>query len=186
MAASSSSSVSSSCRSLAVRPRPSGSRRSIDFCGANTAQYTKTQTHQPRASLRGHTLVLVGRSHSHLAHRVERRVRVRADGGGGFDRLNASLENAWGKVWRVEFHRRVIVMMMMTTACTYIHFNFCSQLQGLTELTEENTKEPLRDIRRSLLEADVSLPVVRRFVKRVQERAKVRPFPSLPKTHMGQ
>eukprot|EP00889_Picochlorum_renovo_P003991 jgi/Picre1/31021/NNA_006378.t2 len=30
-------------------------------------------------------------------------------------------------------------------------------------------KEPLKEVRRALLEADVSLPVVRRFVKRVEE-----------------
>lgn len=30
---------------------------------------------------------------------------------------------------------------------------------------------PLRDVRRALLEADVSLPVVRRFIKKVEERA---------------
>ena len=37
-------------------------------------------------------------------------------------------------------------------------------------LTKDNIKEPLRDVRRALLEADVSLPVVRRFVARVEER----------------
>ncbi|WPT10645.1 Signal recognition particle 54 kDa protein [Picochlorum sp. SENEW3] len=36
-------------------------------------------------------------------------------------------------------------------------------------LTKENMKEPLKEVRRALLEADVSLPVVRRFVKRVEE-----------------
>jgi signal recognition particle GTPase len=30
---------------------------------------------------------------------------------------------------------------------------------------------PLRDVRRALLEADVSLPVVRRFITKVEERA---------------
>lgn len=39
------------------------------------------------------------------------------------------------------------------------------------KLTPENVKEPLKEIRRALLEADVSLPVVRRFVKRVEEKA---------------
>jgi len=39
------------------------------------------------------------------------------------------------------------------------------------KLTPENVKEPLRDIRRALLEADVSLPVVRAFVKSVEEKA---------------
>ena len=39
------------------------------------------------------------------------------------------------------------------------------------KLTSDNIKEPLREIRRALLEADVSLPVVRGFVKRVEEEA---------------
>nr|AAK12834.1 chloroplast SRP54 precursor [Chlamydomonas reinhardtii] len=38
-------------------------------------------------------------------------------------------------------------------------------------LTAENMKEPLKEVRRALLEADVSLPVVRRFIKKVEERA---------------
>lgn len=39
------------------------------------------------------------------------------------------------------------------------------------KLTPENIKAPMRDIRRALLEADVSLPVVRGFVKRVEAKA---------------
>ncbi len=39
------------------------------------------------------------------------------------------------------------------------------------KLSAENVKEPLKDIRRALLEADVSLPVVRRFIKKVEEKA---------------
>jgi signal recognition particle subunit SRP54 len=39
------------------------------------------------------------------------------------------------------------------------------------KLTAENMKAPLRDVRRALLEADVSLPVVRRFVAQVEARA---------------
>ncbi|KAK2968602.1 hypothetical protein RJ640_001505, partial [Escallonia rubra] len=38
-------------------------------------------------------------------------------------------------------------------------------------LTKENIVEPMRDIRRALLEADVSLPVVRRFVQAVSDQA---------------
>ncbi|KAG0487567.1 hypothetical protein HPP92_009662 [Vanilla planifolia] len=38
-------------------------------------------------------------------------------------------------------------------------------------LTKENIAEPMRDIRRALLEADVSLPVVRRFVQSVSDQA---------------
>ena len=39
------------------------------------------------------------------------------------------------------------------------------------QLNEDNVKAPMREIRRALLEADVSLPVVRGFVKRVQDKA---------------
>jgi signal recognition particle subunit SRP54 len=44
-------------------------------------------------------------------------------------------------------------------------------LKGTESLTAENIKGPMRDIRRALLEADVSLPVVRRFVARVEAAA---------------
>ncbi len=41
----------------------------------------------------------------------------------------------------------------------------------MDELTPENLKEPLKDIRRALLEADVSLTVVRKFIKNVEKKA---------------
>ncbi|KAG0485813.1 hypothetical protein HPP92_009892 [Vanilla planifolia] len=46
-----------------------------------------------------------------------------------------------------------------------------SKLKGEEALTKENIAEPMRDIRRALLEADVSLPVVRRFVQSVSDQA---------------
>ncbi|KNA09706.1 hypothetical protein SOVF_151050 [Spinacia oleracea] len=46
-----------------------------------------------------------------------------------------------------------------------------SKLRGQEVLTKENIAEPMRDIRRALLEADVSLPVVRRFVQSVSDQA---------------
>ncbi|KAI8554267.1 hypothetical protein RHMOL_Rhmol05G0084900 [Rhododendron molle] len=46
-----------------------------------------------------------------------------------------------------------------------------SKLKGEEVLTTENIVEPMKDIRRALLEADVSLPVVRRFVQAVSEQA---------------
>ncbi|KAI5068719.1 hypothetical protein GOP47_0017064 [Adiantum capillus-veneris] len=58
-----------------------------------------------------------------------------------FDQLTNSLEEAWTKLRKEDV------------------------------LTRENIKEPMRDIRRALLEADVSLPVVRSFVKNVTEKA---------------
>nr|CAB3463110.1 unnamed protein product [Digitaria exilis] len=45
-----------------------------------------------------------------------------------------------------------------------------NKLRGVDVLTKENIAEPMRDIRRALLEADVSLPVVRRFVSSVSEK----------------
>jgi len=44
-------------------------------------------------------------------------------------------------------------------------------LKDEDDLSAENIKQPLKEIRRALLEADVSLPVVRRFVKSVEEKA---------------
>src|SRR5690606_1311927 len=44
-------------------------------------------------------------------------------------------------------------------------------LRGEARLTEANTQEILREVRLALLEADVSLPVVREFVARVKEKA---------------
>ena len=45
------------------------------------------------------------------------------------------------------------------------------RLSGVRELTEENVAEALRDVRMSLLEADVDLGVVRDFLERVKQRA---------------
>ncbi|NGM87010.1 signal recognition particle protein [Parapusillimonas sp. SGNA-6] len=44
-------------------------------------------------------------------------------------------------------------------------------MRGEARLTEANTQDMLREVRMALLEADVSLPVVRDFVSRVKERA---------------
>ena len=44
-------------------------------------------------------------------------------------------------------------------------------LKDEDDLSKENIKAPLKDIRRALLEADVSLPVVRRFIKSVEAKA---------------
>ena len=45
------------------------------------------------------------------------------------------------------------------------------RLSGVRELSEESVAESLRDVRMSLLEADVDLEVVRNFLARVKERA---------------
>jgi signal recognition particle subunit SRP54 len=46
-----------------------------------------------------------------------------------------------------------------------------ARLTGVAELTPENIEEALRDVRMSLLEADVEFKVTRRFLERVKEKA---------------
>src|SRR4051812_12501610 len=46
-----------------------------------------------------------------------------------------------------------------------------NRLSGLTELTEQNIDTALREVRLSLLEADVELGVVKAFLARVKEKA---------------
>lgn len=46
------------------------------------------------------------------------------------------------------------------------------KISGQSKITEDNIQETLREVRLSLLEADVALPVVRVFIERVKERAK--------------
>src|ERR1700709_2302798 len=46
-----------------------------------------------------------------------------------------------------------------------------NRLAGLTELTESNIDTALREVRLSLLEADVEIGVVKAFLARVKEKA---------------
>jgi signal recognition particle subunit SRP54 len=46
-----------------------------------------------------------------------------------------------------------------------------NRLAGLTELNEQNIKAALREVRLSLLEADVELGVVKRFLARIEQKA---------------
>src|ERR1041384_4523806 len=46
-----------------------------------------------------------------------------------------------------------------------------NRLAGLTELTESNIETALREVRLSLLEADVDLGVVKAFLARVKDKA---------------
>ena len=49
--------------------------------------------------------------------------------------------------------------------------NSFKALQGKNKLTEANIKEAIREVRRSLLEADVALDVIKFFIDRVQTKA---------------
>ncbi len=44
-------------------------------------------------------------------------------------------------------------------------------LSGQGRLTEENMQQMLREVRLSLLEADVALPVVKEFIEQVKQKA---------------
>lgn len=44
-------------------------------------------------------------------------------------------------------------------------------LRGKGRLTEDNVKETLREVRMSLLEADVALPVIKQFIEQVKDKA---------------
>jgi signal recognition particle subunit SRP54 len=46
-----------------------------------------------------------------------------------------------------------------------------NRFQGKRELTEENVEEALRDIRMSLLEADVNFRIAKEFIKKVKDKA---------------
>ena len=45
------------------------------------------------------------------------------------------------------------------------------KLRGQARLTEENISDAMREVRIALLEADVSLPVVKSFIKKVKDKA---------------
>jgi signal recognition particle subunit SRP54 len=45
------------------------------------------------------------------------------------------------------------------------------RLRGQGRLTEENIQDSLREVRMALLEADVALPVVKRFIDAVKAKA---------------
>lgn len=49
--------------------------------------------------------------------------------------------------------------------------NSFKALQGKNKLSEANIKEAIREVRRSLLEADVALDVIKYFIDRVQTKA---------------
>ena len=49
--------------------------------------------------------------------------------------------------------------------------NTLKKIRGQARLTEENIADAMREVRMALLEADVSLPVVKTFIARVKERA---------------
>ncbi|KAH9315278.1 hypothetical protein KI387_023905, partial [Taxus chinensis] len=79
--------------------------------------------------------------------------------------------NKWGVVKRRKERAVLPVRAEMFGQLTSSLEQAWSKLRKQDVLTRENIAEPMRDIRRALLEADVSLPVVRRFVKVVTEEA---------------
>ncbi|KDO70453.1 hypothetical protein CISIN_1g0082821mg, partial [Citrus sinensis] len=88
-----------------------------------------------------------------------------------FTRETWGLINSKSVTIRRNGRRRLIVRAEMFGQLTSGLEAAWNKLKGEETLTKENIVEPMRDIRRALLEADVSLPVVRRFVQAVSEQA---------------
>jgi len=63
--------------------------------------------------------------------------------------------------------------------------NATERLRGVRELSEESIDEALRDVRMSLLEADVDLKVTRSFLARVKERSLGEKVPTRVKDRSG-
>ncbi|KAK3043519.1 hypothetical protein RJ639_002098 [Escallonia herrerae] len=89
---------------------------------------------------------------------------------------NSYTREVWGMVnckgaVRFKRERRGIIRAEMFGQLTGGLESAWNKLKGEEVLTKENIVEPMRDIRRALLEADVSLPVVRRFVQAVSDQA---------------
>ncbi|CAI8614862.1 unnamed protein product [Vicia faba] len=91
---------------------------------------------------------------------------------------NSFAKEIWGLVHsksvtsrRTDMIRPVVVRAEMFGQLTSSLESAWNKLKGEEVLTKENIVEPMRDIRRALLEADVSLPVVRRFVQSVTDKA---------------
>jgi signal recognition particle GTPase len=124
------------------------------FGGALTTTTTTTRTTTTRRSFNNDrrrcrsemTMMMKrGRRKSFLVGGFKKRKNDRSSSivirADAFNNLSATLDEAWAK------------------------------MKGAADLSPENIKAPLKDVRRALLEADVSLPVVRRFIKKVEERA---------------
>lgn len=91
---------------------------------------------------------------------------------------NSFAKEIWGfvqsksvTVRRMDMIRPVVVRAEMFGQLTTGLESAWNKLKGEEVLTKDNIVEPMRDIRRALLEADVSLPVVRRFVQSVTDQA---------------
>ncbi|KAF3321796.1 signal recognition particle protein [Carex littledalei] len=85
--------------------------------------------------------------------------------------LTSSRNTNFGKIQGRTRWNRLKVRAEMFGQLTTGFETAWNKLRGVDVLTKENMVEPMRDIRRALLEADVSLPVVRRFVQSVTDRA---------------
>ncbi|KAG9459156.1 hypothetical protein H6P81_003664 [Aristolochia fimbriata] len=115
---------------------------------------------------------------------ISRRSGVCANFSSSWTGSRLSLQGAWSKnqftreIWtwvlspssKVKRTRGIVKAEMFGQLTSGLEAAW-SKLKGEDVLTKENIVEPMREIRRALLEADVSLPVVRRFVQAVSEQA---------------
>src|SRR5579875_3328993 len=73
-------------------------------------------------------------------------------------------------VYPVGREREIAIMAMFESLSKRLEGVF-TNLSGKGKLTEADVNEAMREVRMALLEADVSLKIVRQFVERVREKA---------------
>ncbi|CAL4904174.1 unnamed protein product [Urochloa decumbens] len=128
-------------RTLALSSSPAAARRGPEKAAVYSVHFRHLSTTSSLHLRAAQSPVLRARSSPFQGWRRRRRAGGLVVRAEMFGQLTTGLESAWNK------------------------------LRGVDVLTKENIAEPMRDIRRALLEADVSLPVVRRFIESVSEKA---------------
>ncbi|EEC67692.1 hypothetical protein OsI_35151 [Oryza sativa Indica Group] len=131
-----------------------------------TSSTTLALSSPPTAAARRSPAKAIVTSH-HLRHSSVPALHLRAVPGPSF----RALPSPGFPGWRRKRGSGLVVRAEMFGQLTTGLESAWNKLRGTDQLTKDNIAEPMRDIRRALLEADVSLPVVRSFIESVTEKA---------------
>uniref|UniRef100_A0A0E0R4D5 signal-recognition-particle GTPase n=1 Tax=Oryza rufipogon TaxID=4529 RepID=A0A0E0R4D5_ORYRU len=131
-----------------------------------TSSTTLALSSPPTAAARRSPAKAIVASH-HLRHSSVPALHLRAVPGPSF----RALPSPGFPGWRRKRGSGLVVRAEMFGQLTTGLESAWNKLRGTDQLTKDNIAEPMRDIRRALLEADVSLPVVRSFIESVTEKA---------------
>jgi signal recognition particle subunit SRP54 len=106
-----------------------------------------------------------------LSSTARRAIKSQASSMSGSARAVATLRAAPSRARRTDRAASLVVRADAFGNLTERLNGVWAALKDEDDLSAENIKAPLKEIRRALLEADVSLPVVRRFIKSVEAKA---------------